>query len=261
MGDDVPQENRRDAPSRLAARLRARVLRRSSSLTAGRIAVGVATLLVVPVVGGAEVVAHQSSRYSIAESAPPTAAPAYTLLDPNWLLPPVEALEAELPLAGAERTDQILRDDVAVEPAPQRPKPSAGPMAYSLSDDLTAQLRYHHDEHFELGSAEMLRDDQSTAFSTRPDRDVIDLKMSWRLAGSTVGLGYELQSARTGAAPGEFLVSRFLPGNPQATHSITLGLTREWGAGHAAPPAAVPPLLPPPELAEAAALGTPTPSP
>src|SRR5215470_13229970 len=99
MGDDVPRENRRDAPSRLAARLRTRVLRRCSSLTARGIAVGVATLLVVPVAGGAGVAAYQSSRYSIADAAPRTAPPPYTLLDPNWLLPPVEALDAELPLA------------------------------------------------------------------------------------------------------------------------------------------------------------------
>jgi hypothetical protein len=202
----------------------------------------------------------QATHYSISDSTQSAAATPFTLLEPSWLLPPIGSLDAELPLTG--RTDEILFNDAAApEPAAHPPTSAEKPMAYSLSRDVTAQLRYHHDERFDLGSSDMLREDQSTAFSTRPDRDVIDLNMSWRLAGSTVGLGYELQSARTGSAPGEVGVSRFLPGNPQSTQAITLGLTREWGAGRPAPQVIAPPLLPPPELAEAAAQGTPTPSP
>jgi hypothetical protein len=226
------------------------------------IAAAVAAVLFASAVAGADAALLQGNRYSISASIPPAAAPPFTLLDPSWLLPPLEPLDAEPPLGSAERAGEILHNGTTSASAePERPSPSGAPAAYSLSDDLTAQLRYHHDERFDRGSSDMLRDDQSTAFSTRPDRDVIDLNMSWRLAGSTVGLGYELQSARTGSAPGEFGVSRFLPGNPQATHSITLGLTREWGAGGSAPPVLVAPLLPPPELAEASAQGTPTPGP
>ena len=218
-----------------------------------------AAVLSASVAVGADGPPPQGTRYSISHSTQPAATP-FTLLEPSWLLPPIGPLDAALPLAA--RTDEILFNDAAApQPVPQPPSSAEKPMAYSLSRDVTAQLRYHHDERFDLGSSDMLREDHSTAFSTRPDRDVIDLNMSWRLAGSTVGLGYELQSARTGSAPGEVGVSRFLPGNPQSTQAITLGLTREWGAGRPAPQVIAPPLLPPPELAEAAAQGTPTPSP
>jgi hypothetical protein len=222
-------------------------------------------LLSAAVASGVESTPPQGTRYSISDSTQAAAPPPFTLLEPSALLPPIGSLDTELPLDGSQRADQILLNDAgAPESAPPATTSGEKPVAYSLSRDLTAQLSYHHDERFQLGSSDMLRNDtqdQSTAFSTRPDRDVIDLNMSWRLAGSTVGLGYELQSARTGSAPGDVGMSRFLPGNPQSTQSITLGLTRQWGAGHPAPQVVAPPLLPPPELAEAAAQGTPTPSP
>src|SRR5215470_15219645 len=143
--DDAARANGRHAQSRrFSCRIGTSGMRRSSPSQA-RLHIGsrsgeavplallpaaLATLLAVSVAAGAEVAAYPPSRYSIAESVPPAAAPTYTLLDPNWLLPPVEALDTE-------RTGQMLRDDAGVEPARQRPGSSAGPLAYSLSDDLT----------------------------------------------------------------------------------------------------------------------------
>ena len=109
-----------------------------------------------------------------------------------------------------------------------------------------------------------MRDDQSTAFSTLPNRDVFDLNMSWQLAGSTLGLGYQLQSSAGGVwgsrpVPGAG-VSRFLPGSDQATHSLMFGLTRQWGADE--PPLVV--IEPPPPMLDldvATAEATPTPAP
>jgi len=190
-------------------------------------------------------------HFSIAGPAPPT----FTLLEPSWLLPPIEALDT--PIAASGRTDELLHDDITAATKPQA-RPTTGQVGYSLSDDLSAKLRYHHSQLSDRADSQTLRDDEWSGFSTNPDRDVLDLDMSWHLAGSTVGVGYQFESAR-GAALGYSGLARFLPSSPQATHSITLGLTRRWGAEE--PPALLEPVpvLFPPELAAAAADGTPTP--
>lgn len=230
-------------------------------LSLGPIAVAATALLLAPAVQAGSVSPFLADRFSISGTPPPpTAPPPFTLLDPTWLLP-VESLETAAAVAdGAERAGAILRDDAAARAAPQDSSHSSGgPLSYSLSDDLTAQFHYHHAELLERGDSQSVRDDESTAFSTRPDRDVLDLNMSWRLAGSTLGLGYQLQSARGGSGPGEVGFSRFLPGSQQATHALTLGLTREWGAA-AAPSVLIEPPLLPPGLDVADAGATPTPA-
>lgn len=201
-----------------------------------------------------------ADRFSISGTAPPPAGPpAFTLLDPEWLLPPIESLEAAAVLTdGATRADQILRDDTTTAALPRTPAAAGGPMAYSLSNDVTADVDYHRAQLFDRADSETLRNETATAFSTRPDRDVLDLNMSWRLAGSTVGLGYQLESARTGTA-GDLGIGRFMPGNQQAMHSLTLGLSHAWGA--AAPAPAIGPLLLSPPLDVAAAEASPTPAP
>lgn len=219
--------------------------------------VGVA-LLVVAAAHAADVPSaaeHLSIGGSAGASSRP---PAFTLLDREWLLPPIESLEAAALLAkSADRADQMLRDDIATALPP--PVPSAEPLAYSLSDDVTARLRYDHAQISDRANSQTLREDESTAFSTRPDRNVVGLNMSWRLAGSTVGLGYQLESSRLGNT-GDFGIGRFLPGNQQALHSFTLGLTRSWGAAAPPPVLVEPPLVSSPvELAAEGASPTPIP--
>jgi len=222
------------------------------------IAAAIAGLLLAPAVYGADSVLI-GARYSVTGIAPPsTTPPAFTLLDPAWLLPPIESLDLALPPDGAARAEQLLREDTIIGTPEEPNRPSTAKVGYSLSDDLTAQLRYHHSRLSDRANSQTLRGDQWSAFSTRPDRDVLDLNMSWHLAGNTVGLGYQFQSDRF-STPGTGAFSRFLPSSPQATHALTLGLTREWGAG-AAPPVLIDPPLLVPELAVAAADATPTPS-
>lgn len=218
--------------------------------------VGVALLLVVTA-RAADVSSAAADHLSLgASDAPSARPPAFTLLDREWLLPPIESLEAAALLAkSADRADQMLRDDTAAAPLP--PAPPGGPIAYPLSDAVTARLRYDHAQLSDRADSQTLRNDLSTAFSTRPDRDVVGLNMSWRLAGSTVGLGYELDSSRLGNA-NDVGIGRFLPGNQQALHSFTLGLTRAWGASAPPPVLIEPPLVPPP-LDVAAAAASPTP--
>jgi hypothetical protein len=192
-----------------------------------------------------------ASRFSIATGhSGPSGPQGFTLLDPDWLLPPAELLGA----SGAARADQMLRSDSTVAPAPAAPA-ADGPISYSLSDDLTADLRYHRSLLFGRGDSETAREEAATVFSTRPDRDVFDLNMSWHLAGNTLGLGYQLESVRSGGAADAGL-GRFLPGNQQAVHSLTLGLTRAWGASE--PPVLAEPVLAPP-LDVAAGDPSPTP--
>lgn len=228
------------------------------------IAAAVAALLLGPAVYAADVSPAFADRFSIGGTVAPTLAPpAFTLLDPAWLLPPVESLELATAAASAsERAGQILRDDAAAAGAAPRPRHAApgGPLSYPLSDEVTAHVDYRHALLFDRADSQTARSGEPGAFSTRPDRDVVDLNMSWRLAGSTVGLGYQLESARAGSNIGDAGVSRFLPGSPQATHSFTLGLSREWGQG-APPPALVEVPFLPPELDVAAADRTPTPAP
>lgn len=201
-----------------------------------------------------------ASRYSIA-GAVPARPNSLTLLDETWLLPPVESLGTVAPLADqAARSEEILDGyGPALSRPPKDPVAGDGPLSYSLSDRMTAQLRYRFSQPFDRSASKALREDSSTALSTRPDRDVLDLNMSWLLAGSTVGVGYQLQSARGPNLADSISVSRFLPGSQQATHSLTLGLTRKWGAS-IPPPLVEPPLLLP-DLDVAAAETTPTPAP
>jgi hypothetical protein len=206
--------------------------------------------------------AERAERYSVDEGSLARRDSGYTLLDPDWLLPPIESLDAAAALTAATgRANQMMRDE-AVLPARQAPRAADGPFAYSLSDDLTAQLRYHRTQMFALSPSDAVRADESSGFSTRPDRDVVDLNMSWRLAGSTVGVGYELQSAARGipgAVANDAGFARFLPGSGQATHSFTLGLTREWGRGAEPPHVLADPAPIDADLDIAAAAGTPTP--
>lgn len=224
------------------------------------ITAAVAALLLAVAAPATDVSPVFADRFSISGTAPlPAGSPAFTLLDPQWLLPPIESLEAAAVLAdGAARADQILRDDATAASRPPAPAAAEGPMSYSLSDNLKADVDYHRVQLFDRADSQTLRNQTATAFSRRSDRDVLDLNMSWRLAGSTVGLGYQLESARVGNT-GDLGLGRFMPGNQQATHSLTLGLTRAWGAP-APPPAPIePPLLSPP-LDAAAAEASPTPA-
>jgi hypothetical protein len=220
------------------------------------VAAAIAALLLASRVQGEDAAAALANRFSIAGIvAPPDSG--LTLLDPSWLLPPIESLD----LAAAEdrvHAGQHLLDDslVAAPRPPKEPSPT-GPLTYTLSEALTTQLRYRHSLAFDRASSKPLRDDPSTAFSTSFNRDVLDLNMSWRLAGSTVGVGYQLQSTRGATLAENVGLSRFLPGSEQATHSLTFGLTRQWGA--TAPP--IEPLLLPPELDTAVTETTPTPVP
>jgi hypothetical protein len=193
-------------------------------------------LFAAPALRGTDVSPAVAERYSVTGVAPRPIDSGFTLLDPAWLLPPIESLDAAAHAGGsAARADALLREDAILGLGSRPVRSAGGPLAYSLSDALTAQLRYRRSQMFRFSRSQTVRDDPSSGFSTQADRDVVDLNMSWRLAGSTVGLGYQLQSSTHGLAgvANDAGLARFLPGSAQATHSLSLGFTREWGA---APP-------------------------
>lgn len=214
-------------------------------------------VLLLPGAGlAADVPAERVERYSVGRAlqhGDAAALPPFTLLDPDWRLPPIETIEAIAVIEhDVELTDRALHSATGADDAPLPGDPDA-PIAYSLSERLTAQLRYRHSALFGTARSAQLRNDELAGLAQQTERDVVDLGMSWRLAGSTVGVGYQLQSARTADDIAD--LSRFLPGSQHATHALTLGLTREWGA--APPPALAPPLLP----LELGAETAPTPTP
>jgi hypothetical protein len=213
-------------------------------------------LLLTPTIERADDSVLAAPHFSIGGTIAPDVSPPLSLLEPGWLLPPIEALDT--PVAPSERAEQLLHDETA-EPNPvERHRPTTAQVGYSLSDDLTAKLGYHHSDLSGSSNSQSLRDDRWSAFSTIPNRDVLDLNMSWHLAGNTVGVGYQFEASRAGTPLGYGGFSRFLPSNPQATHSITVGLTRQWGAD--APPALLEPVpLLLPDLAVASSQDTPTP--
>jgi hypothetical protein len=184
--------------------------------------------------------ADLAGRYSVGDLPAVQSEPAFTLLEPAWLLPPVAALDTAAALDSA--IEGALHEPAAAE---ARGRPVGGPLSYSLTDALSAQVRYRRSLLFETQQSAALRVEGPRSFSSRPVRDVLGLNMSWRLAGSTLGLGYQLESASEHDRGADAGVNRFLPGSEQATHSLTLGVSREWGR-------AEPPIVDGPLAAEVA---------
>lgn len=121
--------------------------------------------------------------------------------------------------------------------------PSGEIIGYSLSDDLSAAFHYARSLPIDRADSQTLRGDDLSAFSTRPDRDVLGVNMSWRLAGSTFGIAYELQTTRPGAGTANVASLPFVQGSEETTHAFTFGLTRRWGAS--VQPARVGPMVEP----------------
>ncbi len=162
---------------------------------------------------------------------PPILPGPFTLRDATMHLPPLAQLAPEL--AASPR----LLEAPSAPPDSETPQREGGPLSW--------QFRYQRSK-LDTMSSRGLRTDTTTGFSRELDRDVLELGMTWRLAGSRIGVGYELQASRE-LDEG---FSRFLPGSASATHALTLGVTREFGRG-APPPPPAPPLglVPPPTRA------------
>ncbi len=159
---------------------------------------------------------------------PPRASgPRYTLRDSPTTVPAIELIEVL-----QFRTPATPRFGLRV----------LGDLARSAQEpgSVSWTLRYLRSPLSATMSAAELRADLSTGFSTRSNRDVFDLGVSYGIGANRIGLDYQLQSARPGGPGDTGGLSRFLPGSAQATHGFTLGVTRQFGAGPPPPP---PPVL------------------
>lgn len=108
--------------------------------------------------------------------------------------------------------------------------PGAG-VSYALADSLLARVNYKHAFLFGDSSNEVLQNASFSGFSAKPDRDIVNLQMSWRLARSTVDLGYRFESARPDPRTASYAAGarRWLPGSEELLHGLMLGFTQQFG--------------------------------
>ena len=127
-----------------------------------------------------------------------------------------------------EPLDVALPEQRRVDP-PGRRRSAA--VSYQVSDSLSAGLSYRHSLLFGIGEGQALRSAPFNDFATDRERDILNLQLSWRLRwASFLDLGYRFDSPR--AAPGAvngLSLNRFWPEEGHRTHSLMLGVRREWG--------------------------------
>jgi hypothetical protein len=103
-------------------------------------------------------------------------------------------------------------------------------LSYHLGDTMTAGLSYRHSLLFGLSQSDLLRQQPLPDFRTDRELDSLKLQLSWTLPWSILDLGYRFDSARdpTGKT-GALSLNRLSPEDGRSTHSLMLGVTREWG--------------------------------
>ena len=136
-------------------------------------------------------------------------------------------------VAGSSRDDGIppllLRppEDGATAAAP-----SSAAAGISLSDDVTAVVRYKRARAFATSSGDELRLGNHGGLANTSDRDVLGLGMNWGVGErSSVGVGYQLHSTRPDSSGpgGNGESSSILPGSDRVDHAVTFGVSRSWG--------------------------------
>lgn len=135
------------------------------------------------------------------------------------------------PLAEVLGERVLERLDVEAEPDSSEPSDrKRTSVSYQLNDSWRAGLSYRHSLLFGLAQGEKLRGAPFTDFATDRERDILNLQLSWQLRWTFLDFGYRFDSPRAapGTAPGLSL-DRFWPEEGHRTHSLMLGVRREWG--------------------------------
>jgi len=131
--------------------------------------------------------------------------------------------------ADAVRRALILQS-LQREPLQTEPTKPGGAVRYSISENMTAAMRYDKAFVAETGRNDELRTNRFTAFSTARERDVLGLGMDWGVGeDNVVGFGYQLQSIRPDPRNNPAGGLSILPGSEGVDHSFTFGVTRSWG--------------------------------
>lgn len=109
----------------------------------------------------------------------------------------------------------------------------AGVGAFALSRNWTAAVAYHHELLFPTATSRDLRTRRFSLFSADQDRDVLDLRLSWRLTQlSDLDFGYQLQSNRASlAGAGEAYSVRRFVSDADLDYALTIGITRRFNSG------------------------------
>jgi hypothetical protein len=146
-------------------------------------------------------------------------------------------IEPSVPLLARQPAPRLL-DLASLDLGPPesgvdaRPRREGAGFSYDLGDSLRANLNYKHAFLFGTASNEALQNASFSGFSTSRERDIINLKMSWRLAWSTVDLGYRFESTRPEVRSGSGSASggpNWLPGSQDMLHGLMVGFTQEFG--------------------------------
>lgn len=104
---------------------------------------------------------------------------------------------------------------------------------FELSRGWRAGIAYHHELLFPTATSSDLRTRRFSLFSADQNRDVLDLRLSWRLSQlSDLDFGYQLQSNRASlaGAAGAYSVRRFVS-DADLDYALTIGITRRFNSG------------------------------
>lgn len=137
-------------------------------------------------------------------------------------VPPLAAFpESRSPLVAAALDD----DDRAVK--------DEGSGSISLTRNWSAAVSYHHELLFPTATSKDLRTRRFSLFSADENRDVLDLRLSWRVSQlSELDFGYQVQSNRASlsAAAESYSVRRFVS-DADLDYALTIGITRRFNSG------------------------------
>jgi hypothetical protein len=138
------------------------------------------------------------------------------------------------PLADFSDVRVPLVDAVPTDDETARPfGPGAPAGSFALSHNVTGKVSYHHEMLFPTATNRDLRTRRFSLFSADRNRDVIDLRLSWRVSSlSALDFGYQLQSNRESLlGTGEGYSSRRFASDADLDYAFTIGITRRFNSG------------------------------
>jgi hypothetical protein len=137
--------------------------------------------------------------------------------------------DACLPLVylRGERVFEPLREAEAGAPPPKKAAGPGSGLSYHLNDSMSAGLSYRHSLLFGLSSSEYLRREPLNELRTDSVQDSVKLDLSWTLPRTIFDFGYRFDAARDRNTP--LSLTRPWPEDGRLTHSLMLGVTRQWG--------------------------------
>jgi hypothetical protein len=126
-----------------------------------------------------------------------------------------------------ERVFEPLRETEASPQTAQKPARRGSGLSYQLGDSMTAGLSYRHSLLFGLSSNDFLRSEPLPELRSDSVQDSVKLDLSWTFPRTIFDFGYRFDAARDRSTP--LSLSRPWSDDGRMTHSLMLGVTRQWG--------------------------------